>query len=177
MISPLSESQEIALRRNGFVISDATRFESFLSGFGWVMSRDLPVYISVDAILDTLHLSFDRILSTIEEEVLYDELDAMLRKMDEGVEDLRKYAGGRTSRESSTMSPSGFAPLARCLPARRSRAAGARSRPPSKFSIWSPPRTTCPWNSSAGPSARTSASSVHGVTTRRARGSRGTSAA
>jgi hypothetical protein len=95
IISPLSESQESALRRNGFVISDATRFESFMRGFGWVMSKDLPVYISVDSILDTLHLSFDRILSTLEEEILYDELDAMLRKMEAGVEDLRKYAGGR----------------------------------------------------------------------------------
>jgi hypothetical protein len=91
---PLTLAQEDALRRHGFVICDGRRFDSFLTGFFEVFRNDLPVYISVDSILDALYLSMDRLIEELEDERLAAELEVMLSAMEGGLEGLRQYAGG-----------------------------------------------------------------------------------
>lgn len=91
---PLSESQEEVFRDNGFVVLDDQRFGSFLEGFGRLFSLDMPVYISADSMMDALHLSFERVLMTVEKELLISELDTMLTKMEGGIKDLDRYSGG-----------------------------------------------------------------------------------
>jgi hypothetical protein len=82
---PPTVRQEDAYRENGLVIYGNVRYESMLRGFFEIYRRDLPVYITVDSILDALHLSFDRLLIRIEEGVLFDELDGLLREMEPGL--------------------------------------------------------------------------------------------
>lgn len=91
---PLSDLQMAAYTDRGFVIAGDRRFTSFFQGFKEIYARHLPVYISADALLDALHLSFDRMLLTIEEDHLSGQLNSMLRKMDGGIEALTRYAGG-----------------------------------------------------------------------------------
>jgi len=91
---PLSDDQTTVLRQNGFVVKKDIQYDSFLGGYASILSADLPVYITVDSILDTLHYSFDKMLMDIEEEFIVPDLDAMLRKMEAGIEDLRTHAGG-----------------------------------------------------------------------------------
>lgn len=91
---PVHSDQQGTLTEKGFVVVKNYKFNTFFEAFVDVFAADLPVYISVDAMLDALHLSFDRILMEIEEEVLVFKLEQMLRKMNAGVNDLQDYSGG-----------------------------------------------------------------------------------
>tara|TARA_Y100001935_G_scaffold128815_1_gene106812 strand:+ start:25731 stop:28280 length:2550 start_codon:yes stop_codon:yes gene_type:complete len=72
-------SEEIAQVENyGFMVTDRVRYTDFGEAFMTVYKRDLPVYISSDAILHALHKSYSAILSTLESEVLYHSLDSLL---------------------------------------------------------------------------------------------------
>jgi hypothetical protein len=90
-----SVAQEDAYRENGFVIYENVGFESMLRGYFELWRRHLPVYISVDSILDALHLSFDRMLMALEERALSVELQQMLDAMEGGIDGLRELAAGR----------------------------------------------------------------------------------
>ena len=59
-----------------------------------------PPLLLISSLADALHLSFDEILLTLEEELLIDQLNEMLEKMDTGIEDLRRQSRylGRTTR-------------------------------------------------------------------------------
>ncbi|RJO65525.1 MAG: DUF3160 domain-containing protein [Myxococcales bacterium] len=82
---PLDEGQQAALAENGFVILDDVRYDTFFQAYKEIYSRDLPIYVSVDSLLDALHLTFDRTLMDVEHFVLYGELETMLREMDEAI--------------------------------------------------------------------------------------------
>ncbi|MBI4586587.1 MAG: DUF3160 domain-containing protein [Planctomycetes bacterium] len=97
---PLSEAQEEAYRRHGFVILDDWKFESMLTALWHVYHNDLPIYISADAILDSLHHSFDEILKELEENFLIGQLNDMLEKMESELENLESYAGGASISEN-----------------------------------------------------------------------------
>jgi hypothetical protein len=92
---PLSPDQEEVFRRNGFVVLDNVRYDSFFYAFFELYRQDLPIYISADAILDALHLSFDRMLLTLEETRLIGELGSMLEAMQADIGGLEAHAGGR----------------------------------------------------------------------------------
>lgn len=77
----LSEEQQASYRRNGFVILDNAHQNSFLNAFYAVFQKDVPVYISADSILDSLHLSFGRMLKELEEDVLLFPFSRMLEDM------------------------------------------------------------------------------------------------
>ncbi|MBN2344648.1 MAG: DUF3160 domain-containing protein [Deltaproteobacteria bacterium] len=77
----LSEAAEAQLAQNGFVIDRSHSFWSFFEGYAEIYRNDLPVYISADAILDSVHRSYDSILMTLEEYALIEELDALLTGM------------------------------------------------------------------------------------------------
>ncbi|MCB9646955.1 MAG: DUF3160 domain-containing protein [Deltaproteobacteria bacterium] len=77
----LNTAEEGALAANGFVISEAKRFPSFLYGYETIYNQDLPVYVSADSVLHAVHSSYDEILKTLELVSLAPELDAMLTAM------------------------------------------------------------------------------------------------
>ncbi len=74
----LNETEMELLSRHGFMVTDRIRYKSFGEAFFTVYKRDLPVYISSDAILHALHMSYSEILISIETEILLQRLTDLL---------------------------------------------------------------------------------------------------
>jgi hypothetical protein len=62
----LNETETELLEAHSFMVSDRIRYVSFGEAFYTIYKRDLPVYISSDAIMHALHISYSEILSTLE---------------------------------------------------------------------------------------------------------------
>jgi len=77
----LSSGEKAALGANGFVVSARREFPTFLRGLAEIYSEHLPVYISADALLESVHSSYDTILQTIEGAVLLPDVRALLAGM------------------------------------------------------------------------------------------------
>jgi len=78
-----------ALAEKGFVVSGERSFPTFAYGYSTIYAQDLPVYISADSILESVHRSYDRVLQEPEEVRLSSELSALLSgmraRLDDGV--------------------------------------------------------------------------------------------
>lgn len=79
----LTPEQYTTYETLGFTVLGNETHNTFFSALIDLYSSDLPLYFSVDAMLDTLHLSFDRILMDLEVFILADALADMLDKMGE----------------------------------------------------------------------------------------------
>jgi hypothetical protein len=77
----LGAADKAALQKNGFVISDAHRFPSFVYGYETIYAEDLPLYVSADSILFAVHRSYDRILESVEVASLMPDLSGLLTSM------------------------------------------------------------------------------------------------
>lgn len=66
------------LQENRFVVTERLSHNTFGSAFHNVYSNDLPVFITTDAILHALHMSYDKILKTIEQEIMASNLEEYL---------------------------------------------------------------------------------------------------
>lgn len=66
------------LAAQGFAISARQKFPHMMQGYQAIYALDLPVYISLDSILDAVHQSYDDILERLESEVLNPALIRML---------------------------------------------------------------------------------------------------
>ncbi|HYF48772.1 MAG TPA: DUF3160 domain-containing protein, partial [Planctomycetota bacterium] len=74
--------EELALfKKNGFVVSERMGAASFGEAFYRIYSRDLPVFISCDALLHAWHRSYDEILLDLEQTILHQTLNDILRAM------------------------------------------------------------------------------------------------
>jgi hypothetical protein len=62
----LTDAEMRLLRGNGFVVSERLSHYSFREGFTQIFNKDLPVFITTDAILQALHGSYDKILADME---------------------------------------------------------------------------------------------------------------
>ncbi len=81
----LTDYEKTLLQKNGFVVSQRLYAASFGGAFLDIFKKDLPAFISTDAILYALHLSYDNILKDVELSVLIDSLKFMLLKMHNGL--------------------------------------------------------------------------------------------
>jgi hypothetical protein len=77
----LSEGELAKLGEQGFVISSRREFPTFLRGLAEIYSEHLPLYVSADAILESVHSSYDTILLSIERAILVPELGRLLEGM------------------------------------------------------------------------------------------------
>ena len=79
----LTEAEINCLRNQGFVVitDEGRKFRSFGDVFIDVFKRDLPVFITTDAVLHGVHLAFDEMLQLAEEEYLYPMVNEMLTAM------------------------------------------------------------------------------------------------
>ncbi|MFA6111936.1 MAG: DUF3160 domain-containing protein, partial [Candidatus Latescibacterota bacterium] len=75
----LSPGEEELLGRHGFVVTERVRPTSFGQGFLEVYHADLPVFVSTDAVLHALHMSYDAILMSLEESLLIPRLRTALQ--------------------------------------------------------------------------------------------------
>jgi len=90
----LSAYEQELIDRNGFMVTERLSFPSFGDAFIDVHTKDLPVFISTDAILHALHMSYDRILMDTEEGVLVPKLEELLAELHDAVPVLEtRYAG------------------------------------------------------------------------------------
>ena len=84
----LTSYEKSLLQKNGFVISERLNGTSFGGAFMQIFQKDLPVFVSTDAILFALHMSYDNILKDVELSVIIDTLKIMLNKMYTGIPNL-----------------------------------------------------------------------------------------
>ncbi len=75
----LSAYEKGLIDRHGFVVTERIQPNSFGAGFVEIYKRDLPVFVSTDAILHALHMSYDLILRQTESDILIPRLRALLR--------------------------------------------------------------------------------------------------
>ena len=82
------------LGRHGFVVTERVAPHSFGNGLLDVYIHDLPVFLSTDAVLHALHMSYDSILMQTESSVLAPLLERVLSDMHDEVPNLQAaYAG------------------------------------------------------------------------------------
>jgi hypothetical protein len=81
----LTDAEKSAIRQNGFMVSERLSEPAFGKAFLDIFQKDLPVFVSTDAVLHAFHRSYDRILKDIEVGVIIDSLTSMLRKMQSGL--------------------------------------------------------------------------------------------
>jgi len=74
----LTDYEKLLLNKNGFVVTERLQEGSFGKQFEDIYHKDLPVYISSDAILHAFHASYDKILKNTELSVLITKLEELL---------------------------------------------------------------------------------------------------
>ncbi len=77
----LTNYEKSLLNKNGFMVSERLSKGSFGDAFLDIYHKDLPVFISTDAILHAFHVSYDRILKDMELAVLIDKLSTLLEQL------------------------------------------------------------------------------------------------
>lgn len=75
----LTDDQKSILSSNGFVVlKPQYAYESFTNIYGKIFKKDLPVFVTADAILDPLYRGYDDILKTIEKKRLIPAMDTII---------------------------------------------------------------------------------------------------
>ncbi|MCX6149292.1 MAG: DUF3160 domain-containing protein [Ignavibacteriales bacterium] len=77
----LTEQEKSLIQKNGFMVSERLSHNTFGDAFFDIYQKDLPVYVSTDAILHAFHRSYDRILKDVELGFLILKLENLLTQM------------------------------------------------------------------------------------------------
>ncbi len=77
----LTKPEEELLAGNFFMVSERFQYETWLQPFIQIYSSDLPLFISTDFVLHTLHNAYDAILQTLEWQFLEPNLNMMLKEL------------------------------------------------------------------------------------------------
>jgi hypothetical protein len=94
-------AEELAIfQRNGFVVSERMSAPSFAAVFYNIYSRDLPVFVSSDALLHAWHRSYDAMLEELEAEYLARSLSEILAGMAQRLPQVRQEYGKGVLEES-----------------------------------------------------------------------------
>ncbi|HCY43682.1 MAG TPA: hypothetical protein DHV48_20505 [Prolixibacteraceae bacterium] len=95
----ITRDEKELIRKNGFVVTERLRQESFNDHFKVIYKKDLPVFVSTDAILHAYHASYDAILKDVEKDFLFDNIQLLLFKMSRSMSDLAKKYGNNPGME------------------------------------------------------------------------------
>lgn len=74
----LTSEEKSLVANHGFVVSERLKKNSFGEAFSEIYHNDLPVFVSTDAILHPLHMSWDAILKETELNILIPKLTSLL---------------------------------------------------------------------------------------------------
>jgi hypothetical protein len=74
----LNTAELAKLKELGFVVTERLHYPSYTHGYMELYVQHLPLYVSVDSILEGVHRSYDKALRTLEESMLMGKLDALL---------------------------------------------------------------------------------------------------
>ena len=77
----LTDYEKSLLENQGFMVSERLSKISFGDALVDIYQNDLPVFISTDAILHAFHISYDRILKSMETSLLQDKLKGILHSL------------------------------------------------------------------------------------------------
>ncbi len=77
----LTPYEKSLIGKHGFMATERLQSSSFGNAFADIYNRDLPVFVSTDAILHSLHMSWDKILMEVETAVLQKKLDTLLARL------------------------------------------------------------------------------------------------
>ncbi len=92
----LTDYEKSLLRKHGFVVTERLRKDSFIGQLLDIWKKDLPLFISTDAILHAFHFYYDSILIEVELGVLVDHLTTFLSELHGKLPDLAaKYSTDR----------------------------------------------------------------------------------
>ena len=69
------------LERNSFFVSERMKYSSFFNALINIYNSDLPVFVTTDAILETIHLSYDKMLVDLENNLLKENLKIFLQSL------------------------------------------------------------------------------------------------
>lgn len=90
----LDEREEAVFRKNGFVVSERMRTQSFAEAYYRIYTDDLPVFVSADSVLHAWHRSYDAMLSELEENVLMAAIAGILDGMSRTIPQVVASRGG-----------------------------------------------------------------------------------
>ena len=89
----LTDYEKTLLNKHGFVVTERLQSGGFGIQFLDIWEKDLPVFISTDAILHAFHLFYDKMLMQVESGVLIDRVTDLLLQMHTSLPDLdAKYS-------------------------------------------------------------------------------------
>jgi len=93
-IYKLTGQEKSLLRKNNFMVSERLSDKTWIGSLSQIYTDDLPLFLSSDLILFTLHQSYDEILKTIEIRILEPNLGLLLDAMDQAFVTLyTEYSG------------------------------------------------------------------------------------
>ncbi len=75
----LTRKELALLRKNGFAVSDRLTFEDFTTAYGYIYWKDLPVLITSDSILHSIHQAHEEMLTHVEGTVIFTYLAYFLK--------------------------------------------------------------------------------------------------
>jgi len=77
----LTRAEKSLLKKHGFVVTERLSYPSFGAALAEIYHKDLPVYVSTDALLHALHMSYDAILMNVERSLLIPKLLELLKTL------------------------------------------------------------------------------------------------
>jgi Protein of unknown function (DUF3160)/FlgD Ig-like domain len=77
-IYKLTDFEKSLVRQQRFMVTERLRPSTFAQSFRYIYENDLPVYVSSDAILHALHMSYNEILKEVELDYLIPRLNELL---------------------------------------------------------------------------------------------------
>ncbi len=77
----LTPHEKSLINANGFMVTERISRNTFGLSFMEIFHQDLPIYVSTDAILHALHMSYDRILKDVELGLLIQQSEAIVNQM------------------------------------------------------------------------------------------------
>lgn len=81
----LTRGEKNLLQGNGFMVSERLSYTTFIQAFADVYAKDLPIFVSADAILHAVHASYDEILMRVEVQQLMPRLTTLLESLHNGL--------------------------------------------------------------------------------------------
>src|SRR6056297_1107017 len=77
----LTPDEKELLKKHDFMVTDRLRYHSWISAFAQIYTDDLPLFLSTDFFLFTLHQSYDEVMKSLEANVLEPNLGMLLHAM------------------------------------------------------------------------------------------------
>ena len=75
---PLNQAEVALLSRQGFALSERWTWQRFVEAYAWIYWQDLPVLVTTDSLLHTVHQSYDDLLKDLEQAILIPQLHTIL---------------------------------------------------------------------------------------------------